>query len=555
MKHLRSCVCLLLAVLLVAALGLPAFADGETYSITVENTNTNVTISGNTYYAYKLFDVSYSADKSSYAYKVTSDFDGFAYDGKSGEALLTALEALTSNSAEMNAFAKAALAYVQTNSISPTGNVTIAEKSQTGTISLPTPGYYLVSGSATADGGQTITAACSLTTTAPSATINPKVDAPKLDKHIVMQNADGSTTKLAANSANIGDIIPFEITSQVPNTTGYNKYIFQVTDTLTEGMEYIESSLQVYVGDVKLRMSFQGDNTYSQVFTYIAGAPAEMKVIFHEFQKHTPGLPIKIKYSAVVTEKVDMTATGNVNEAKLTYSNNPNFTYEGDKPGGNAPVGETPKSVTKTYSTALRLAKVNEQGQSLTGAKFTVSGNGKRITLLNGQAFYPDDMGRYYMLKDGTYTTQEPTEETKNAYDSITQKYRKVDYIDNRNADVAFNTSGYVDKDGYLTIQGLSDGTYTITEAIAPEGYNLLKEPITITISSTPTLEGPNWVVKQGETPLTAKDNAYCFQVVNKTGTLLPATGGMGTTIFYLLGSVMALAAGILLITKKRMAA
>lgn len=555
MKHLRSCVCLLLAVLLVAALGLPAFADGETYSITVENTNTNVTISGNTYYAYKLFDVSYSADKSSYAYKVTSDFAGFAYDGKSGEALLTALEALTSNSAEMNAFAKAALAYVQTNSISPTGNVTIAEKSQTGTISLSTPGYYLVSGSATADGGQTITAACSLTTTAPSATINPKVDAPKLDKHILMQNADGSTTKLAANSANIGDIIPFEITSQVPNTTGYNKYIFQVTDTLTKGMEYIESSLQVYVGDVKLRMSFQGDNTYSQVFTYIAGAPAEMKVIFHEFQKHTPGLPIKIKYSAVVTEKVDMTATGNVNEAKLTYSNNPNFTYEGDKPGGNAPVGETPKSVTKTYSTALRLAKVNEQGQSLTGAKFTVSGNGKRITLLNGQAFYPDDTGRYYMLKDGTYTTQEPTEETRNAYDSITQKYRKVDYIDNRNADVAFNTSGYVDKDGYLTIQGLSDGTYTITEAIAPEGYNLLKEPITITISSTPTLEGPNWVVKQGETPLTAKDNAYCFQVVNKTGTLLPATGGMGTTIFYLLGSVMALAAGIMLITKKRMAA
>lgn len=555
MKHLRSCVCLLLAVLLVAALGLPAFADGETYSITVENTNTNVTISGNTYYAYKLFDVSYSADKSSYAYKVTSDFDGFAYDGKSGEALLTALEALTSNSAEMNAFAKAVLAYVQTNSISPTGNVTIAEKSQTGTISLSTPGYYLVSGSATADGGQTITAACSLTTTAPSATINPKVDAPKLDKHIVMQNADGSTTKLAANSANIGDIIPFEITSQVPNTTGYNKYIFQVTDTLTEGMEYIESSLQVYVGDVKLKMRFQGDNTYSQVFTHIAGAPAEMKVIFHEFQKHTPGLPIKIKYSAVVTEKVDMTATGNVNEAKLTYSNNPNFTYEGDKPGGNAPVGETPKSVTKTYSTALRLAKVNEQGQSLTGAKFTVSGNGKRITLLNGQAFYPDNTSRYYMLKDGTYTDQEPTEETKNAYDSITQKYRKVDYIDNRNADVAFNTSGYVDKDGYLTIQGLSDGTYTITEAIAPEGYNLLKEPITITISSTPTLEGPNWVVKQGETPLTAKDNAYCFQVVNKTGTLLPATGGMGTTIFYLLGSVMALAAGILLITKKRMAA
>ena len=113
---------------------------------------------------------------------------------------------------------------------------------------------------------------------------------------------------------------------------------------------------------------------------------------------------------------------------------------------------------------------------------------------------------------------------------------------------------GYVDENGVLTFEGLGEGTYTITELVAPNGYNLLKDPITITITANATLEGCTWTVKNGETGLTAgADHLFAFDVENNSGTELPSTGGTGTTIFYILGSLLVVVAGVVLVTRKRM--
>lgn len=549
MKHTTKFASLLLALVMILALTVPAFG-AENYSIIVNNTNNAVSISGSTYSAYKLFDVTYSSDKEHYSYTIDEDFQNFAYtvDGKtySGETLIAYINGLANNAEALNAFAKAALAYVDDQKIEADGTVTIAEATQTGTINLNAPGYYLVAGNGTAENNQTITAACSLTTTNPTATVNPKLDAPSVDKKIV---EDGN--KLVANTAAIGDNISYEVTSKVPNMTGYNKYYFILNDTMSKGLTF-NKDVEIKVGDKTLVKDT--DYTVNSSVAAETGITT-ITITFKNFIKYNADTAIVVTYSATLNENADLTQTGNINEVNLTYSNNPNFNYAGenDTPETNEPTGTTPNSTTKTYSTGLKLTKVDSDENPLTGAKFQITGEALKVVLINKEAFVLSENGTYYMLKDGTFTNTAPADENKESYDSITNKYEKITTVTKNTVTTSINTSAYVDANGVLTFEGLADGTYTITELIAPNGYNMLKSPITITIESNATLGGCTWTVKKGDADLTAENNLYSFTVVNTTGTELPTTGGIGTTIFYIVGSVLALGAVVLLVTKKRM--
>ena len=104
-----------------------------------------------------------------------------------------------------------------------------------------------------------------------------------------------------------------------------------------------------------------------------------------------------------------------------------------------------------------------------------------------------------------------------------------------------------------MAFAGLGAGTYLLTEEVAPNGYNKLTNPITIVIAANPTLNGPNWTVTKDGTALTAPTGIYALEVENNMGATLPGTGGIGTTIFYIVGGALILGALILLITKKRM--
>lgn len=544
MKHSKKILALLLAVVLVLALSVCAFA-AENYSITVKNTNNAVSINSNTYNAYKIFDATYSGDH--VAYTVSKEFSGFSYNDKTGDALIAYVGTLTDKREELDAFAKAALAYASAKPIAPAGTATASDESAT--INLTAPGYYLVTGTATAPGNQTVTAACSLTTAKPTVTVKPKVDAPSIDKKIV----EGSTD-VSANTANIGDSVQYKITSSVPDMQGYVKYYFVMEDTLSKGLTF-NNDLTITLGGKTLT----ADKDYTLSVNKNDDGITGIEIVFKNFiqYKTQADAAIIVTYSATLNQDADLDPTvGNPNTVKLIYSNNPNETGSGvDKPAPNDPVGETPESKTKTYVTGVKLTKVDsETKKALTGAKFQITGEGMKVVLVNKEIYKASESGTFYMLKNGTYTEKAPTDTNKDQYDSTTQKYEKVTVVSKETVSTQINTTGYVNKDGILTFEGLGEGTYTITEIIAPQGYNLLKEPIALVIKADATLDKCTWTVTADGTNLSADtDFLYALTVENNSGTELPATGGIGTTIFYIVGSLLAVGAVVLLVTKKRM--
>lgn len=558
----KSLLALLLALVMVFTMASTVMAAAESYSITVMNTNAAISISGNTYNAYKIFDVTYSQDKAHFAYTVAKEFEGFSYTvgdkSYSGDALVSYVSDLTNDSEALDAFAKAALKYVADNNIAAAGTATVGADSKTATINVPSAGYYLVTGTVTAPKDQTITAACALTTTKPTAEIDVKADAPSIDKKIV----EGEN-KVKANTAGIGDTVSYEITSKVPNMKGYTKYFFVMEDTLSKGLTF-NDDVAVKIGDKTLTK----DTDYTLTTTNNSDGTTSIEIVFKNFiqYKKQVGAAITVTYSATVNQDAELDPTvGNPNDVKLIYSNNPNVEGKGtpenpDKPKPGDATGETPKSIVKTYVTGLKLTKVDGDGKTLTGAKFRIEGTGMKVVLINKTIYKESANGTYYMLKDGSYTTEAPVTDkavdgyNEDKYDSITTKYEKVDVVTKDTDSTKINVVGYVDANGVLTFEGLGEGTYTITELVAPNGYNLLKAPITITITANATLDGCTWTVKNGETGLTAgADHLFAFNVVNNAGTELPSTGGIGTTVFYVLGSVLVLGAIVLLVTKRRM--
>ncbi len=589
-KTLKTQLALLLALLLTLALGTTAFA-AESYSITVKNSNPSISMAGNTYSAYKLFDVTYSdveKDSGNYAYTVNDNFVNFTYsysatndNGEettktvSGETLIEYLTTLEKDSEALDTFAEAALKYATEQNIKAAGTVKAETNATQATISVPSAGYYLVAGSATAANNQTVVAACSLTTTNPTAEVNVKAEAPSIEKKIV----EADNNKVDANTASIGDTVNYEISSKVPNMKGYEKYFFVINDTLSEGLTYNgDDTMTVKIGEKKLtkynETTKDGDYTVESSTDATTGKKT-ITIVFKNFiqYKEKAGTDITVTYSATLNENASLSTTdGNPNTVTLTYSNNPNVQGTGtpenlDKPNQGDATGTTPKSEVKTYVTGIKINKVDgtDNTKKLAGAKFSISGTAKKVVLTNKVMYKASETGDYYMLKDGTYTT-EPAVIDKgsdgynaNKYDSTTQQYEKVTVVDKETVATEINTVGYTNKEGILTFEGLNAGTYTITEIAAPAGYNLLKDAITIIITDNADLTAVNWIVKEKvgdgeESKLTAgEDNLFSFKVENNAGSELPSTGGMGTTIFYVLGSLLVVIAGVALVTKKRM--
>lgn len=559
MKTVKRALALVLALTLLLAMSATVFAAAQTYSITVKNENESISIKDNTYYAYRIFDATYNGDN--VAYTVNKNFTGFTYtvSDKSyqGEALINYLADLTADSAALDAFAKAALDYATTNHIAAAGTVNATD--ETAVISVDAPGYYLVAGTATAPNNQTVTAACSLTTAKPDAEVNIKADVPSIDKKIVEESS-----KVEANTANIGDKVSYEITSKVPNMKGYTQYFFVMNDTLSKGLTY-NGDMVIKVGEKTL----DATNGYTLTTTNNNDGSTTLEIVFKNFIQYKTGDAITVTYSATLNQGASLDPTaGNPNEVKLVYSNNPNVVGTGDtgnpdKPAPGDATGETPKSETKTYVTGIKLTKVDGQNknQTLTGAKFEIKGDGMKVVLVNNEMYKESAKGTYYMLKDGTYTTTVPVTDKNNAgynadpYDDTSKKYEKVDVVTKDTALTKINATGYVDANGVLTFKGLGEGTYTIKEIVAPNGYNLLKDEITISIAADAKLTGCTWNVTDSNSNALNVDSNHLYEltVENNAGAELPSTGGIGTTVFYVLGGLLVVCAGVLLITKRRM--
>lgn len=206
---------------------------------------------------------------------------------------------------------------------------------------------------------------------------------------------------------------------------------------------------------------------------------------------------IVISYTAVVTKDAVIGGEGNPNESKIEY-------------GENGKTTTTPPSETKTYTWKLDVLKYtmkDDQEVKLAGAKFTLSKN-----------------------SDGSDPIS-LVEVEKNVYRVATKN------------DANTITEITTDATGAFTIQGLDSDTYYLTETAAPAGYNVLKSAIEVKVSD----KGEVTYIYDGVTA------TGTVKVENKTGAELPSTGGIGTTIFYVVGGLLVVAAGVLLVTRKRM--
>lgn len=420
-------------------------------------------------------------------------------------------------------------------------------------ISGLTAGYYLVKDKDGTQNGEDMAYTLNLLKVAGAVAVTAKADVPTIDKKII----DGTGT-VESNTASIGDNVPYILTSSVPDMTGYNKYYFVVNDTMSAGLTFND--------DVSIRI---GDHTLAQNDFAVTtdAATNSVKIVIKNFIQYADkkGDKIEITYSANVNNNADMTQVGNKNIVNLTYSNNPNVNYTGtDEPVSGEPTGETPDVSTKTYVTQIKLIKVDgsDHTKLLAGAQFKLEGIHNSVVFVSEDGkFVYDTAGTYWRLKaltaDGKvqFTTTAPTDATSDQYYSTGLKFKKVSETSEIAAEEKISMTATTNAQGELEFPGLGAGTYTITELVAPDKYNLLSEPITVTITgvSHNSDSGCDWSVSPSNAVYDAANQLITLTVENNIGITLPGTGGIGTTVFYVVGGLMVCGAIVLLIVKKRM--
>ena len=374
--------------------------------------------------------------------------------------------------------------------------------------------------------------------------VTAKEDVPSLDKVIIEDDSE-----VKSNAASIGDEVNYCIKTNIPNMTGYTKYFFVVEDKLGEGLTF-NNDVKVYI---------DGTEAANSEYLVEKGTDGKFSVIFKNFISHKSdaGKSIEIKYSATVNENAVITDAGNPNKAGLIFSNDPNVTptgdsENGDKPGPNDITGKTPESTTKTYVTEIKIVKKDaDTNEILKGAKFAISGDSVNIVKVNSEIYEKASDGTYYMLKDGTFSKTVPTAEQGDP----NTKYKKVEKVSEVSDKTKVANSVYTDSNGEALFTGLGAGEYELTELEAPEHYNVLEEPVKLTITAKrDETDATKMTFDVGEVKgATVNGNTIIITIGNNKGFKLPGTGGMGTVIFYVVGGILVVLALILLVTRKRM--
>ncbi len=384
------------------------------------------------------------------------------------------------------------------------------------------------------------------------------------DKNIL--KAQGQDfTKVKADTANVGDTVTFVVDRiTVPSTDGYKTFKFVMKDTLPKGL----TLGQVLSVKLDKNGSALSANDYTVTSSAVKDAngeatgETELRIAFKNaltLLKPYEGKEVEIKYTATVNKDANFGETGNENEVVFEFTNNPDDEHTGDDFGPNEPHGVTPESKTKTYVTLIKILKIDESGNGLDGAVFTLSGSSKNVVVTTGDYFDEDATvtdGHYYLLKDGTYTLTPPQTGTADKYQYTNKTYEKKSYSKTEleganNVDITGVVSG--GNDHSATFAGLKPGTYTITETGAPVGYNKITAPIEVTIQFSDVQ--PHKFYISGTTPAGVElqdDGTITITIENKSGAVLPSTGGIGTTIFYVAGIVLVLGAAAIIIARRK---
>ncbi|MBQ2928340.1 MAG: SpaH/EbpB family LPXTG-anchored major pilin [Oscillospiraceae bacterium] len=586
MKNLKRIACLVMVIAMVLCMAMPCYAANS--EDTPNNTDHTITINGaqasdlGDYQAYQVFRGDISGGKLTnitWGNGVVVDED-LIYDlsnhrligaeikaslDAAAENNLTEAEAVAAVVAGMNGEELDAFAEVIGNHLSKDTYYT--NDNDYSEIDVIGDGYYLLQYVGTVGEGDAYTKY--IMKVVEDTSVTPKKDAPTLDKNIVEDEE-----RVDETNGSVGDVVEYELVSNVPAMDGYDKYYYIIHDELSAGLTF-NGVDEVKLGDTKLVAYEEGmDDDEYQYVVKVDGQ--KIKIVFSNFLQHKDeaGEKIIVTYSATINENAVITKVGNPNKAWLQYSNDPNYDHDGDsdsgdstgeldEPGEDEPTGQTPESIVTVYTTALKIKKVADDGNTaLTGAKFKIEGASSKVYKINGVVFQEDNSGTFYRLVDGTYTDTAPTETNSDKYESTTQKYVKLAVNVETSEENGLVNEGWVDDNGVLTFENLGAGTYEITELVSPAGYNLLKSPITVTITWNGSKADAMWTVtassvgldnEKEEIAATPAGDMFSINVVNQAGVTLPSTGGIGTTIFYVVGGLLVLAAVVLLVTKRRM--
>ena len=537
MKISKKVLPMVLAMAMIPTMSMTAFA---TQSATEVN-NSNVNIKNHTFAAYQIFKGDYHNETLSNVIWGTG-VNGFKYDGTS-DAGEIAKKLAGVNAETANAFAKEAAKHITGTSTIGTGSITIQEA-----------GYYLIVDTTSLvdntdpKNPKPVYDASNLTlleVTAANEKITPRVktDKPSVEKKVAEntkynQNGGYGDTYNDVADYNMGDSVNFHLIGAVPDMGNYDTYKYEFEDTLSAGLTApAESDVKVYLSNDKILETTGGtpdtelnaDFTVS-VSTDEATKNSKINVSFSDLKTVegiAKGKYIIVDYSAVLNQDAVVGLNGNENKVKLRYSNNPNQSGGGE----NTPTGETPEDKVIVFTYELDVTKVDGQdaNKKLAGAEFKLMNANKT---------------KYAIVENGKVTGWTENEKQGTVLTS--------------------------DNNGLFTVTGLDDNKYYLKETKAPDGYNTLKDPIEFVIQAT-TANNQEWggsassaftkleiglKNNKGEfeyTDGTTDDGRVSMTVKNNKGSILPETGGIGTTIFYIVGVVLVLGAGVLLVTKKRM--
>lgn len=487
------------AFMMVVSMSCNVKADEGTSSTTKGTITISNAIPGQTYKIYKILDLeSYSTnvvkgeEKGNFAYKPSSEWANFIKGENVKDKYFTFDGEYVSwkENASVEEFAKQAILYANKKNQVITANDTKTVPAASAGQTTSTLTFEVPSlGYYLVD--SSVGTLCSLDTTKPAATIQEKNGVPSVDKIITsggVVSADGKS-----NSASIGDTVYFKTT--ITAQPGAQNYVLH--DKMDAGLTFNESSVKAILNKNEPKENKELTATdYSVVTSDLEDSGP--KCTFHiEF---TPKLceslkaddTITVTYSATLNDKAVIGSTGNVNETKLNY---------GDSK-------ETTESKTHTFTYDIPVFKYTMKDNVKTGlehAKFTLSLN-----------------------EDGANPIKFKESNEKNKY--IKDETGAITEVESP-------------QDGKLTFEGLGAGTYYLTETKQPDGYNKLAKSVKIEIDV-------NGAIKVDGNMIKGVDKLV--EVENKTGTVLPSTGGTGTTMIYLIGGALVLGSGVVLATKRR---
>lgn len=490
MKYMKKLITLLAALTLALAMAVPAFAASGTASSTGTITIDNA-VTGTTYKAYRIFDLeSYDTNKDVYSYKLNTKWNDFS-------TYSTTIDSNTVSAADF--FSVNSAGYIEWKDAKKDAGADFAKLAKAFVVEKNIEWDRTETASSTTVTFTNLTLGYYLVDTSLGSLCSLDTTAPS----VIIKEKNSDTTiekkivingdeKVDSNSAGIGDTVNFSITITVKDGDPKN---YVLHDKLS-GLTFNPDSLEVKVGATKLT----ANTDYTLETNPKDGDSFDVK--FTDGKLKTNDVVV-VTYSATVAADATIAGAGNKNTAKLAYSGK-----------------ESTEEETTTY-----VWKLNVHKYALDSTNHEVALSGAKFVL-------------YRM--DG---------DTKK-YAKLTNK-KIVGWVTDKDNATTLETDGT----GDILIEGLNVGTYYLEETEAPAGYNKLTEPIEVEITATTSVTSGSETVQyknSSETSYTPATDAT-VKVLNNAGTQLPSTGGIGTTLFYVIGGGLMAVAAVLLVTKKRM--